>query len=86
MRVLVLCDHKSLGEWIKLIKYQNGKYVTKILSCISFWFKPPCLSKMKELNQIILGKGHLFLTKGHLDNPEGPMKIEKKNSFQNGHF
>ena len=38
---------------------------------------------MKELNQNILGKGlfaavkgHLCLTKGHLDNPEGPMEVE----------
>ena len=38
---------------------------------------------MKELNQIIFGKGplasikgHLCLTKGHLNNPEGPVEIE----------
>ena len=38
---------------------------------------------MKELNRIILEKGilasikgHLFLTKGHLDNPEGPVDVE----------
>ena len=62
------------------MKYQNGKYVEKI---ISFWFRTPCLSKMKELNQNILGKElfasvkrHLCLTKGHLDNPEGLVDIE----------
>ena len=38
---------------------------------------------MKELNRIILEKGilasikgNLFLTKGHLDNPEGPVDVE----------
>ena len=30
-----------------------------ILSCDSFWFKIACLSKIKELNQIVLGKGLL---------------------------
>ena len=30
MHVLVLRDQESLGEQIKLIKYQNGKYITKI--------------------------------------------------------
>ena len=51
----------------------------KRLICISFWFRPPCLSKMKKLNQNTLKrghfaatKGHLCLTKGHLDSPEGP--------------
>ena len=54
----------------------------KRLICISFWFRP-LLSKMKELNQNILGKGlftaikkHLCLTKGYLDNPEGPVEVE----------
>ena len=48
------------------------------LSCNSFWFTPPYSSKMKELNQIILGKGlpisikgHLCSRKEHSDNPEG---------------
>ena len=38
---------------------------------------------MKELDQIILQKGlftsikgHLYLTKGHLDNPEGEVQVE----------
>ena len=38
---------------------------------------------MKELNQNILGKRlftvikrHFCLTKGHLDNPEGPVEVE----------
>ena len=38
---------------------------------------------MKKLNQVVLQeglfasiKGHLCLTKGHLDNPEGPLKVE----------
>ena len=42
-----------------------------------------CLSKMKELNQIVLQEGlfasitgHLRLTKGHLDNPEGEVEVE----------
>ena len=55
----------------------------KRLICISFRFRPPCLSKMKELNQTILGKGPfaaikglLCLKKGHLDNPEGPVEVE----------
>ena len=41
------------------------------------------LFKMKELDQIALQeglltsiKGHLCLTKGHLDNPEGQVKVE----------
>ena len=41
------------------------------------------LFKMKELDQIVLQegllasiKGHLCLTKGHLDNPEGQVKVE----------
>ena len=55
----------------------------KRLICISFWFRHPCLSKMKELNQNILGKGlftaikwHHCLTKEHLDSPEGPVEVE----------
>ena len=39
-------------------------------------------SKMKELDQIVLQKGlfasikgHLCMTKGHLDNPEGQVKV-----------
>ena len=38
---------------------------------------------MKEFNQNIIGKGlfpatkwHLCMTKGHLDNPEGPGEVE----------
>ena len=65
---------------IKPIKYQNGEYVKKI--CISFWSRALGLSKMKELKQDIFGKGlfaarkgHLGLTKGHLDNPEGLMEV-----------
>ena len=60
------------------IKYQNGKCMLERLICISD-FRPPFLSKMKELNQSILGKGlfaarkrKLCSTKGHLDNPKGP--------------
>ena len=41
------------------------------------------LSKMKELDQIVLQKGlftsikgHLCLTKGHLDNPKGQVEVE----------
>ena len=59
------------------------KNMLKRLICISFWFRPPCLSKIKELNQNILGKGlfaamkgHLRLTKGHLESPEGPVEVE----------
>ena len=58
---------------------------TKRLICISFWFIPPCLSKIKELNQNIIGKGlfaaikeHLCFTKKkrHLDNPERLVGVE----------
>ena len=59
------------------------KNMLKRLICISFWFWPSCLCKMKELDQNILGKGlfaainrHLCLTKGHLDNPKGSVEIE----------
>ena len=38
---------------------------------------------MKELGQIVLQEGlftsiegHLYLTKGHLDNPEGQVEVE----------
>ena len=41
------------------------------------------LSKLKELNQIVLQKelfasikGHLYLIKGYLDNPEGQVEVE----------
>ena len=71
---LVLRDQESLGEQIQPVKYQNGKYVTKI----KLYLLP-----IKTLNQIILGKGffasinkHLCLTKGHLDNPEEPVKVD----------
>ena len=54
----------------------------KILICVSFWFRPSCLPKMKELNQNILGKtlftakkGHLRLTKEHLANPERLVEV-----------
>ena len=100
MRALVLRDQESLDEQIKPIKYQNGKYVTKIKLYLHL---------IKTSNQIILGKGlftsikeHLCLTKGHLVNPEGPMKVEspqnrdmfltrliqikKKYFFQEGYF
>ena len=39
---------------------------TKRLICISFWFIPPCLSKIKELNQNIIGKGLFAAIKEHL--------------------
>ena len=45
--------------------------------------KLPYLSKMKELNQIALGKGffistkgHLCLRKGYLDNPERQVEVK----------
>ena len=59
------------------------KNMLKRLIYISFRSRPPGLSKMKELNQNILRKwlfaaikGHLHLTKEHLDNPEGPLEVE----------
>ena len=50
----------------------------KILISISFWFGPPCLSEMKELNQNILGKG-LFkgLEKGTFNWWKGTWTIQK---------
>ena len=63
------------------------KNILKTLICISFWFRPPGLSKMKELNQNSIGKGlfaalkgHLCLKKEHLDNPEGPVEVESPKS------
>ena len=71
MRSLVLRDQESLDEKLSPLKI-----------CISFWSRALGLSKMKELKQDIFGKGlfaarkgHLGLTKGHLDNPEGLMEV-----------
>ena len=69
---------------LKIIRGINSFLRTKVenmlqrLSCNSPWFKFLCLSKMKELNQLIFGrrlfasiKEHLCLRKEHMDNLEG---------------
>ena len=58
------------------------KNMLQRFSCITLRFKAPYLSKMKELNQIILGKrlfasikGYLCFTKGHSDNLEELVRL-----------
>ena len=65
------------------INYENGKYVTKIKLYLLLIQTTSLFILIKELNQIIIGKwpffsikGHLCLTKGHWDNPEGPVEVE----------
>ena len=56
------------------------------LICISFWFRPPLLSKMKKLNQNILGKGLFPAINGHLCLTRGTLSIQKGWWRWNSHY
>ena len=47
----------------KLIPLNKIEGMLQRLGCITYLFKLPCLSKMKKLNQIILGKSALYFNK-----------------------